>query len=169
MLREQCERAFNKAENLGDFLELYAQGQHLYTLDDSDIIRCIRWYKAKKYETDENDEKLTIASFISCETPTKIVNGKNAKKGTRIATHFIDKNDREIMVYLIDGLYCSGYLPYLWLISSFGERDAQWVMDNIAERYDCLENDDELQSEHLARLLQAEMAIFALVEARENL
>lgn len=39
VLREQCERAFNKAENLGDFLELYAQGQHLYTLDDSDIMR----------------------------------------------------------------------------------------------------------------------------------
>ena len=57
MLREQCERAFSKAENLGDFLELYAQGQHLYTLDDSDIMRCIRWYKAKQYETAESDEK----------------------------------------------------------------------------------------------------------------
>lgn len=176
MLREQCERAFSKTENLGDFLELYAQGQHLYTLDDSDIMRCIRWYKAKKYETDENDEKLTIASFISCETPTKIfklrspiTENENVRKGTRITTHFLDNNDQEITVCLVDGLYCSGYSPYLWLISSFGERDAQWVMDNIAERYDCLENDDELQSEHLARLLQAEMAIFALVEARENL
>ena len=93
MLREQCERAFNKAENLGDFLELYARGQHLYTLDDSDIMRCIRWYKAKKYETDENDEKLTIASFISCETPTKIFKSQspiayneNVRKGTRITT-----------------------------------------------------------------------------------
>lgn len=48
VLREQCERALSKAENLGDFLELYAQGQHIYTLDDSDIMRCIRWYKKGK-------------------------------------------------------------------------------------------------------------------------
>lgn len=168
MLREQCERAFSKAENLGDFLELYAQGQHLYTLDDSDIMRCIRWYKAKKYEIGENDEKLTIASFISCETPTKIVTGENAKKGTRITTHFLDNYDDEITVYLVDGLYCSGFSPYFQLMNSFGISSAQWIMDNIAERYDCLENDGELQSKHLARLLQAEMAIFALVEEQQN-
>lgn len=175
MLREQCERAFNKAENLGDFLELYAQGQHLYTLDDSDIMRCIRWYKAKKYETDENDEKPTIASFISCETPTKIFKSRspiteneNVRKGTRITTHFLDNNDQEITVYLVDGRYCSGFSPYFQLVNSFGTINAQWIMDDIAERYDCLENDGELQSEHLARLLQAEMAIFTLVEEQQN-
>lgn len=172
MLREQCERAFSKAENLGDFLELYAQGQRLYTLDDSDIMRCIRWYKAKQYET---DEKLTIASFISCETPTKIFKSRspiteneNVRKGTRITTHFLDNNDQEITVCLVDGLYCSGFSPYFQLMNSFGTSDAQWIMDDIAERYDCLENDGELQSDHLARLLQAEMAIFALVEEQQN-